>query len=306
EGRAAQVQQGALYLAPCPLQQHAPSPATSIAHGLFEAMSEALPALDDLLDEGPALFQGLRELLEDVLPTTPDEVSTALVEAGVDPSSLAPEQIDAIATSLGGNQAAPSAPPASEGVRFSGFDSIEAINDSQGSLPTCFPETVENIIQLYQGDAYGIQNELAQLVSDQAQANGWTNPKGIILHGHHQDVFQMLGIPTELVAFNSPNFSFDYFKAHLDAQCPIQLGVDPADFGNPGPNPHSVTLVDAKPDAQGRWFYRVLDSANPQTQWYPVETVERSARSAWFKWNDGHNGSAIICKQPALRWPFRT
>jgi len=275
------------------------SPLTSVTHGLFDALTDAIPDLGGWLGElfnDSSLVDTVGEFLSDALPTTPDEVRDALAEAGIDPATYSSEQIDALTTNFSHASASHGEP------RFAGFGGVDLINDSQGMSPTCFPESVENIFQLYQGDVSGINNDLVHQVVAHARAMGWTDANGVILNEYHQHVFHSLGIPTELVEFDH-----QYFQIHLDRQCPIQQGVDSAYFNNPISGPHSVTLVDLKPDVDGRWWYRVLDSAYPQQQWYPADVVESAAQSAKVKWGlGGHNGRAIVCKLPAINWPFRT
>jgi hypothetical protein len=192
-----------------------------------------------------------------------------------------------------------------DSLRFEGFDHVTPVNDDQGPAPTCFPETVENIVQLYRGDTAGSLNDFSTRILGEAQVRGLaTSADGVhwlIPNAYHQAFFDVLGISTEI-----HDFDHALFKHYLDRQCPIQLGVDSAYFGNPESGPHSVALVDVRVNAGGEWYYRVLDSANPQQEWYPASGVEAAARSAREKWPDGHNGRALVCLRPALNWPYRT
>src|SRR5882724_10268164 len=133
------------------------SPLTSVTHGLFDALTDAIPDLGGWLGElfnDSSLVDTVGEFLSDALPTTPDEVRDALAEAGIDPATYSSEQIDALTTNFSHASASHGEP------RFAGFGGVDLINDSQGMSPTCFPESVENIFQLYQGDVSGINNDL--------------------------------------------------------------------------------------------------------------------------------------------------
>jgi hypothetical protein len=190
--------------------------------------------------------------------------------------------------------------------RFQGFDHVTPINDNQGPAPTCFPETVENILQLYNGDTEGSLNDLSARILDEARERGLASSADgvhwVIPNAYHQAVFAALGIPTEV-----HDFDHALFKHYLDRQCPLQLGVDSAYLGNPESGPHSIALIDVRAHASGEWYYRVLDSANPQQEWYRASDIAAAALSAREKWPaDGHNGRALVCLRPALNWPFKT
>jgi hypothetical protein len=189
--------------------------------------------------------------------------------------------------------------------RFSGFGEVTAINDNQGYLPTCFPESVENVLQLYHGDTGGIYNALAQNILEYAKGHGLAfmvnDHQWVIPNNCQQAILYQYGIPTEL-----HDFDHQSFKHYLDQQCPILLGVDSAYLGNPISGAHCITLVDMQTGTDGYWYYRILDSAHPEQEWYPAATIEAAAMSALRKWPDGHNGCALICQLPAKAWPFRT
>jgi len=269
------------------------------AGGVFSTIPSAseLHQAIEAISGTPDFAEGARLLLD----ADPSRLSEALQHtAAMGDHGMVDVAQHHDAEHVGGQASGTTAQP-----HFGGFEATSMINDSQGFAQTCFPETVENILQLYAGDTAGAFNHSSQAILEYAKLHGMavlTNTnEWVIPNAHHQAILSAFGVPTDLVVFN-----YEYFRALLDQQYPIQLGVDSAYFGNPASGSHSITLVDVKQTQNGEWYYRVLDSANPTQEWYPASVVEQAMKSALSKWNDGINGRALVCKIPAIVWPFRT
>jgi hypothetical protein len=113
------------------------SPMTSVAHGLFDALSDAIPGLGEWLSglaDDPEVANTIQEFLGDALPTTPEEICDALAEADADPNAFSPDQIDAVAATFANTDATPLDLSLAE-LRFGGFDAMEAT--TAATFPAC-------------------------------------------------------------------------------------------------------------------------------------------------------------------------
>jgi len=154
------------------------SPTASLGHALFEGFSQFLPDLDH-----DTIWQTIHEAFD-----TP-EVSEALQDYGdsfaspqLDSSHLHPSPLEGL--------------PQIDTYRpYSDPAFLQSIADSQGSLPICGLETIENMVQIHYP---GISNSL----SDQCIASGWLDANGHLPMERYQPLLQSVGISSQWISAN--------------------------------------------------------------------------------------------------------
>jgi hypothetical protein len=265
------------------------SPLTSVAHGLFDALTDAIPDLGGWLGEllnDSSLVDAVGEFLSDALPTTSDEVREALAEAGVDPAMYSSEQIDALTTNFSqanaplqqyGESVTMSPQPDGYYQPYSDSTMLQAIADSQGYLPICGLENVENMIQVHYP---GIDNALSNRCIDA----GWLDANGHLPMERYQPLLQAMGVPSQWI--DARDFQ-TIFNIVSQPGCAVGVygdafyldqgyQINPIDHAaNPAKYFHAITLTEPWVNGHGEVVGFVgLDSNRPgRLMFYSFEQI---------------------------------
>jgi hypothetical protein len=199
------------------------SPATSILDGIYEALVEIFPDLASELD--------LHDILSSVFEQSQPELEIITYTGDIPTINVGTSDI----LELDGGMDAASA---SETVRFSGgYQPIEVIADSQGYLPSCGLETLENMVQ-------SANPLLGNGLSDLALSMGYQLPMPV---EQYQYFLSSWGVPSQWVPFD-PNTTHGMLLTSLSGNNTAALIGDPY-YLNPDlyKTPgyfHAVTLRD--------------------------------------------------------------
>jgi hypothetical protein len=86
-------------------------------------------------------------------------------------------------------------PPQATYLPYSDPNVLQSIADSQGSLPICGLETIENMVQIH---CPGVSNAL----SDQCIASGWLDVNGHLPMERYQPLLQSINVPSQWINAN--------------------------------------------------------------------------------------------------------
>lgn len=258
------------------------SPATSLLHGAFEAISELFPGLD--FDQFADFFG------EEMIQTQP-EIDQLLSGAPVDSfpvdasgaAELAHHSSNAVQHGQLGD------------IRFTGFEHVEHLADSQQG-PTCVSEMAENIMQL---DDPSLSNDASAWIQQITGTQGQRMDPGWIV-----PLLEQRGIPAGW-------FDFDHGQIASALQSNQAVGIvghshfltsSFVRYDQYSPDLHCVTLTDVIKDGYGNiTHYKGIDSnAQGQEVIWSAQAIEGAVRNAGAWAN-----KALITLRP-LRWPWTT